>query len=415
MKFIENLTEKEYMDFFKENPNAHFLQSAGWGYASKLNRQQTPIYVGLKDENDRILIAALLLKKNTPFKMCYYYCPRGFVFDYKNKNIFDVFIKELKNLLKKTNAIYLKVDPGIKYQTIDSEAKPIEGENNYEIFNWFIETGFKHQGFNKLHEGNQPRYTFRIPVDISEEEIKNKISKSFMKQINKSFSYDFEIIESENTDNFSKLNELISQKDDFHFYGSAYFKNVYDGFNKYDEIKVHEVKLYPTKIIAKNEIEINKIEKELQEGLVIKKNLDNTNNTLKRLKREVELLLPYKNEKEGLIICSMIVVYTKDILWTLYIGNNDLARDLFAVNRIYYEELLYAKKIGCKYVDLFGVVGDPHTKEKNYAGIYNYKANFGGIYTEFLGEFDLINKSFMYKVLPSLLKIYRKMLKKVKK
>lgn len=411
MKFVDNLTEEEYMEFFNANPNAHFLQSAGWGYASKLNRKQIPIYVGLKDEKGKLLIATLLLKKVTPFKMCYYYCPRGFVFDYQDRKIFDTFIEELKKFLKKTNAIYLKVDPGIRYQTIDEEAQPIEGENNYEIFSWYKDSWFKHKGFNKLHEGNQPRYTFRIPVDIDIEEIDSKISKSFMKQIKKSYNYDFEIVETNNTDNFSKLNELISQKDEFHFYGADYFKNVYDGYDKYKQIKVHEVKFYPNKIIKRNNEEIKRIEEDLASGNVLKKNLDNTNNTLARLKKEVSIISPYENENEGFIICSMIVVYTKDILWTLYIGNNDLARDLFAVNRIYYEELLYAKKMGCKYVDLFGVVGDPHTKEKNYAGIYNYKANFGGIYTEFLGEFDLINKPFWYKVLPTLLKVYRKIKK----
>lgn len=411
MKFYDNLTKEEYMQFFNNCKYSHFLQSEGWGYASKLNRNQEPIYCGLKDEKGNILIEALLLKTKLPFNLCYYYSPRGFVYNYEDKDILKNFISSLKNYLKKTNAIYLKVDPGIRYQTIDNNANPVEGENNYELFNDFVSLGFKHQGFNKLYEKNQPRYTFRIPVDIPQEEIDKKISKSFFKQIKKSYSYDFEIVEDDNAKIFTELNKLVSEKDSFHFAGNNYFQNVFDGFNKYDSVKIHNVKMCPNKIINRNISEIEKIEKDIENLNANKKSIADQKNVLARLQKENNLLMPYKTKKdnESIIICSMFVVYTKDILWTLYIGNNDLAREFFAVNRIYYEELLYAKSIGCKFVDLFGVVGDPTTNYKNLAGIYKYKLNFGGIYYEFIGEFDLINKKLFYRILPIILKIYRKL------
>ena len=40
-----------------------------------------------------------------------------------------------------------------------------------------------------------------------------------------------------------------------------------------------------------------------------------------------------------------------------------------------------------------------------------YKRKIGGDLVEFIGEFDLINKPFWYIVLPTLLKIYRKIKK----
>ena len=64
-----------------------------------------------------------------------------------------------------------------------------------------------------------------------------------------------------------------------------------------------------------------------------------------------------------------------------------------------------------EYADLFGTVGDPNTKYKNLAGIFEYKRKIGGDLIEFIGEFDLINKPFWYKVLPILLKVYRKIKK----
>ena len=52
-----------------------------------------------------------------------------------------------------------------------------------------------------------------------------------------------------------------------------------------------------------------------------------------------------------------------------------------------------------------------NTNYKNTKGLHEYKRKFGGEYIEFMGEFDLVNKPFWYKVLPILLKVYRKLKK----
>ena len=150
MEFVENLTQQEYTDFWASTPNNHFMQSYEWGICCQKNRHQIPYYVGLKD-NGKIVAAALLLKKKTPLNMCYFYSPRGFTMDYKKTEILKEFTKHLKDFLKKENAIYLKLDPPIKYQTIDLDGTKIEGENNYQLFNEFINLNYHHCVFNKLY------------------------------------------------------------------------------------------------------------------------------------------------------------------------------------------------------------------------------------------------------------------------
>ena len=66
-------------------------------------------------------------------------------------------------------------------------------------------------------------------------------------------------------------------------------------------------------------------------------------------------------------------------------------------------------------LDLYGTSGDPNTTYKNLGGLHKYKERFGDTYIEFIGEFDLVNKKVLYKVLPILLKIYRKSYKLIKK
>ena len=151
MEFIKNLKKDEYENFVKKTPNSHFMQSYGWGQACYKNRGQLPCYVGLKDDDGNLVASALLLKKKTPLNMCYFYSPRGFTMDFSDKKILEEFTRCLREYLKEEQAIYLKLDPPIMYHEIDLEAKKIEnGINNYDIFNNFIELGYKHKGFNKL-------------------------------------------------------------------------------------------------------------------------------------------------------------------------------------------------------------------------------------------------------------------------
>ena len=95
------LTIEEYLKFFNSFKYSHFLQSVTWGLVNKETRNKEPIFVGLKKDN-KVLAAALLLKKKMPFNLCYYYCPRGYLLDFNNQEILTEFTKGMKNFLKST-------------------------------------------------------------------------------------------------------------------------------------------------------------------------------------------------------------------------------------------------------------------------------------------------------------------------
>jgi len=411
MQFYKNLDKNEYIEFCKKNENAHFLQSYEWGQCSKRSRDQIPMYVGLKDDNNNIVAAALLLKKKTPLNMCYYYSPRGFVIDYKKKSIFKEFTESLKKLMKEENAIYLRIDPGVMYQEIDEEANKIPGGcNNYSLYNDFIELGFKHQGFVKLYEGNQPRYTFRINLKRPFDEVNSAFSKTFMKTVKRSYNYDLEIVEGSDMNIFHDLTANIANKNGFTLYDKNYYKAFYEEFSKESHVKVFNAIIYPDKILDKFQNELNTLLRRIEDNKITKKEKGDVDNIIKRLKQDIELFTPLKGKYEnGKVVCSLICSYTDYSAWTLYIGNDDLGTYTFAVNRCYYESIVDAHKKNYQFIDLFGTVGDPHTKFKNLAGLHDFKRKFGGDYVEFIGEFDLINKPFWYFVLPKLLWLYRKL------
>lgn len=400
MKFIKNLSEKEYQEFWENTPNNHFMQSYEWGQACKKNRDQIPCYVGLKNDKDEIVAAALLLKKKTPLNMCYFYAPRGFTMNFEDNKVLTEFTNGLKNYLKEENAIYLKLDPPLMYQEVNTEGEKVEdGKNNYVIFNNFLNLGYKHKGFNKLYEGNQPRYTFRTYYNKynSFDEVEKTFSKSFSKPLKRSYNYDIEIYQSDEVKTFHELIKLISDKDGFNEYSFDYYNNVFEELNKKGYIKVYNVTINPSKLIEKFTKELETEKKEERKA---------------KIQKDIEYFTELsKNHKEEYTCASLICTYSATGAWSLYIGNDEVATYTGTVNRLYYEFMKDAYDNGYEYADLFGVVGDPKTKYKNLAGIFEYKRKIGGDLIEFIGEFDLVNKPFWYKVLPTLLKIYRKLKK----
>ena len=394
MKFVTNLKQEEYTKFWKNHKMAHFMNSYEWGIVNKENRHLIPVYVGLKDDKGHIKAEAVLMKKETPLHMCYFYVPRGYVIDYDNKELLKEFTDNLKSFLKKENAIYLKIDPPISYQDIDEEAKPIpNGHNNYELFNYLKELGYIHKGFNKLYEHNQPRYTFRTYFknykDFSE--VEQTISKTFMRSIKRSYNYDLTIECTDKVDDFYNLIQRISNKDGFASYSKKYYEDVFKVFKDNNYVKNFIAKINPQKVIKK-----------YQELIKTEKNKDKVT----KMEKDIAFLSD-KGDKE-IVIASLICTYTEKGAWSMYIGNDEIAEYTGTVNRLYYEYIKDAYDQGKDFADLFGTVGDPHTTYHNLAGLHEYKRKLGGTYVEFIGEFDLVNKPFWYKVLPTLLKIYRK-------
>ena len=410
MYLNEQVSKKEYKKFY-ETHQGDFMQSYEWGQFNIKGRGQIPHYVGLVDEKQKLQCCALLLERRGPLGYSYFYSPRGFLIDFENKELVKEFTQELKKFLKRHKGIYLKVDPDIIYEEIDEDGKPVEGgKNRCDIYDMMLSYGYIHTGFNKYFDHNQPRYTFRIDLTKPQEELDKNIHKSVMRKIKKTASYHMEFVESGNMKTFYNLIQNISEKDEFQSYSLDYYQNLQKIMGSADLIKVFELQISPKKLLKEREEELKKIEEKLKDDHVRENNVGNINNSYERLKKEIHLLKPYQKQ-DKVVICSQVCACTKNMMWTLYIGNDELGKEFYAVPRMYHEIIKYAKETGHQFLDLFGTTGDPSTTLHNLAGIHNFKKNFGGEYIELIGEFDLVEKPVLYKILPTFLKIYRKLKK----
>lgn len=408
MKFIENVEINRYREFESNHKKSHFLQSYEWGLFCKRAKGQVPCYVGMEDENGNLVATCLILLRKTPFGFSYGYAPRGFILDYSNKDVIKVFTNYLKEYMKNNKIIYIKFDPDIKYQDIDENGNKIDGgENNYELYDYMLSLGYKHTGFYRLYEGNQPRYTFRINLKKSWEEIEAKFNKSFMKSVKRSYSYNLIVDNDVKVDDFYRLLQSNSSKDDFDPHSLEYYKIFSEEMSKDNNMKYFNISIRPKELLENINKEIDALNKELE---VSKKKEADIKNKISRLEKEKEVFS--KIDKAEVCICSLICTYTKTHAWSLYIGSDDLANFTFAVTRSYYEAIEDAYNNGYEFFDLFGTPGDPNTKYKNLAKLHDFKRKFGDEYIEFIGEFDLVNNKLLYKMLPIMLKVYRKLRRK---
>lgn len=411
MKEIVEISEKEYRNFFNKSKYNHFLQSYEWGQSSK-GKGLVPVYLGYKDEN---IIKAIVLcfKKEVPLNMRYYYAPRGPVIDYENLDLIKDFTEALKIYLKKNNAIYFKIDPGIVLHELDEKALPLAGHiNNEKLLEYFKSLGYKFKGYTKLYEANQPRFTFRINTQRSIEDIEKDMNKTYLKTIKRSYNYDLQVCSDYDTHTFYSLMKDIANKDNFNGYPEKFYELFDKEFSKNNNVKYVTIKIYPDKILEKSRSELKDIESKIENHEIPEKKMVDTQNIISRLKKDIDVFKDYEGKyKDGLISLILICPIINKKMWTLYIGNNSLATYTFAVNRSYYEAIKIANEEKCEFLDLFGTCGDPTTTKKNYAGIHEYKRKMGGTYTEFIGEFDLINKPIVNIMFKIALKVYRKIKK----
>lgn len=419
---LKNIEKEQFDKFINEHKTkSHFLQSLSWGEFSKIKKNLTPYYLGLVNENDEIVAATLLLEKKLPLNLCYLYAPRGFVLDYKKKELVRAMTKKIVDFAKNKKAIFIKIDPDIIKTSINYQNEETRNSDYDEIFKTLKEVGFKHQGYTKNFETMQPRYTFRIDLNQSLEEIEEHFSKTTKQRIAKAIKLDTEVLIGNQNDikEFYHLMTLTENRKDFISYNEDYYETLYEIFNGNKNSKA-------TLFLGK--VHINKTIKSLEKNLKTINNqisilpIDNLSKSAKaklteltkqkeNTAKEIDKYKDYKKEygAELTLSAHMIIEYG-DKAWVLYAGNHNILSETYVNYNTYFEHIKYCKNKGIKIYDQFGTIGDL-SKNNPRIGLHEFKKKFGGDYVEFIGELDYITNYPMYLIFTKLVPIYRKIIR----
>lgn len=423
MKFVYDIDRKKYDGFVKGNKyKSHFLQSYAWGEFQEKGNNRKAHYVGVEDSKGKLLCAALLLEKSLYLGYSYFYSPRGYVIDFFDETLLSFFTNELKEYVKKRKGIFIKIDPDFIINKRDYKDEDVKMDYKWEeVFSFLQRLGYKHLGFTKNFETAQPRYTFRIDLKQSEEELVDHFAKTTKKRIKKSEAFDPEIVigTKKELKDFYSLMKSTENRKGFVTYDFEHYKDLFDIYGKNNEIRLFLCYIYPKKVIKKYQAKVDELsakQKDFDERGNYKQS--KYDELVKQLNDSKEYISEYEEalEKYGekILLNAHVIIYYGNKAWALYAGNHEALVDAATNYQLYQYHILYSKEKGYEVYDNFGAVGDLG-KDNHLAGLYIMKKSFGGDYIEFLGEFDLITNKLMYFAFKYLIGIYRGIKKRILK
>lgn len=139
MQIIE-LNELQFKNYSNIHSKKNYMQSIEYANLQEKNGYDK-LFLGLIDDNQNVIAATLLLEKKLTGKYKYGYCPFGYLIDFFNSSLLNIFTVELKKYLKMYNFIYVRLDPLIDYQVFSSNY--ILLENNSKIIGDLKKLGYQ--------------------------------------------------------------------------------------------------------------------------------------------------------------------------------------------------------------------------------------------------------------------------------
>lgn len=409
--FKEDLERSEFDSLAlseKSRVKAHFLGSYEWGEVSA-RRNRTPHYTGVY-EDGRLVATALVLERSLVAGFTYFYIPRGFTMDYSDRELLKFMTDSIRSLGKKRRALYFRIDPDIRLQTVDIDGNRVEGESNEDLVRYLEHLGYRHKPLNYGFENEQPRFTFRIPLDGSMEDIEGRYSRTTKTRIRQSHESGVTVTEGgrEDIDEFVRLMEMTEKRQGFYSHDPEFFSYFYDIMSSGGMARLYFGKVNVPEIIAKLETDRDTVKAELAElegktGKKIAGRIKEAEKKLTAVEKQLEGLAD--KPKTEVIVSTYLDAQYADKTWALYAANDMDYGKFFANYAVYQQQIRDAKEEGREVFDVFGTVGRPE-EAGSTAGLYEFKKKWGGELTEFIGEFDYILNKPVFLAYSKLIPLY---------
>lgn len=115
---------------------------------------------------------------------------------------------------------------------------------------------------------------------------------------------------------------------------------------------------------------------------------------------------------EGQPIAGTLAIHYGDKVWYLYGASSNEHRNLMPNYLLQWNMIQWAIETGCRVYDFRGVSGDVSEDNPLY-GLYRFKKGFGGEFTEFVGEMDLVLDNLAYTFEEKATSLYKELRKTV--
>lgn len=419
---LEIISEKEYANFIQKQKDSLFFQSIEWA-KFKGNTGWSYELVGLKKDK-KIKAAAMLLGKKVPFlKKKFYYSPRGFVLDYNDYDLIKTFSKLLKKYLKEKNALFLKINPYVKYQQRDKNGDIISNKNRDELIKLLKNNDYKHYGFYKKSEEKkelEPRWLSVLELESkSVDQILSEMRSTTRWLINKSKKNFITIREAgyEDLEEFKNIMDHTAERRNFENRPLVYYQEMYKELKKsniykllFANIDLISLKKSYTDEISHLDTRISNIKgnpKKKNQVLEFESQKESLNRYIKQIDSEIQ-----NYGENPLISAGLYLSYGDQIVYLLGASYKEFM-NYGAQYLMQYRMIEYAKENNYKKLNFYGIDGDFRKEAKHY-GLFDFKRGFNADVVELIGEFDLVCNKFYYYLYIFMFNAY-KLLKKVKR
>lgn len=165
---------------------------------------------------------AIIQKIPLPMGKSWLYCNRGPVFEELSENAFDEFLSKTKELARKENSVFLRIEP------------PYE-KNKAEKYSKLC----KKLGFKDAHTSHQPEVTLIIDLTKSENEILAQMKQKGRYNIRLADKKGVKIKESKDADSFYKILKETTTRDKFTPHGKDFYKKMIEILGEKDFAKMY--------------------------------------------------------------------------------------------------------------------------------------------------------------------------------
>lgn len=426
---LKKLNSTEFRKWANAHPQITFHQTKEWANLKEKNGWYA-YFVGLED-NNKILAAAMILAKTIPVcKKRIFYSPRGFLLDYKDKELLTIFTKEITEFAKKRKGIFIKIDPYVMYKQRDINGDLVPGglDNSIVVDN-LKQCGYQHKGFHLMQEDLQPRWMHTITVYQKSKENLMKDMDPKTRQIlrkNERLGVKVREITREELPVFKDIMQHTSDRRDFVDRPLSYYEHMWDSLHDSGILKILIAEIDFDEETKNTQQEIEKLEQSIKERA--KKFADKSKpmNEKKFLQKqefeqqEINRLtnnlvdIEQKKEKYGqkpILGGILFLCYGNEVV-SLYGGSKAELMSFQSAYTLHWAGIKYALENGYHTYNFYGITGD-FSESNPLLGLYLFKKSFGGQVVELVGEFDLIISKPWYFLYNSSFKCYHA-LKKIK-
>ena len=395
-QFKTGINEKEFNEFVVNFPSTSFMQTTSW---AKVKTAWEHDFVGMYNK-EKLVCAAMVLKRKLFLGKKLFYIPRGLVVDYQDKKLLTVFIEALKKYAKKDGAIDIKIDPFICFSEDNIQnIKKNKGipviksfsKNTQKIVKNLTELGFRHAGYKKeVNAYIQPRYTMAISLRDKDGNFYDKeaLRRTFPKNTrNYIGNYQEQRgVEFSFSTDLNDVKDLVSvlhateQRQHINLRSEKYFKKLMECFANnavlfFARVDINKYINFLKKDMKENENKKEFCEKQIKEAEEVKKEFGP-----KPIAGATIVMMP--TCKNGIKTASF-----------LYAGTNTkILPSLKITNGLMFYRLCYCLDKACDYCDLGGVDGSLEDH------LSTFKSKFNPNVLELVGEYDLIISKLWYSL-----------------